>query len=389
MTPNDEQAMKSDTHRKARRSAKCEHIELTLRSQIVQGVYPPGGRLPLRTELETNFQAGPVTVQRALSRLTAEGFVRARGRGGTFVVEHPPHLSRYGMIFPKPLGSPDWNRFWTSLSAEAQRLSQLSEHLRIRSYHGIELREESPGYRNLVRDIEADQLAGVIIPAWPGFAEGTALLKRGLPRVTVASEYRWPNMSALVLDGHGLIDKALDHLAGRGRRKVAVIAMPLFADCNADYILSAVRARGMITHSYWLQGLIPSHPRCAESSAHLLAHRDQAERPDGLLIADDNLIEPVTVGLIAAGVRVPEEMEIVGHCNFPYPTPSHLPVTRMGYDTRQILVRCLECIDRQRRGDQMAAMVSIPALSEREVSALGDSVTTYLQSSSQTAPVGR
>jgi DNA-binding LacI/PurR family transcriptional regulator len=368
MVRRDTSHKKSSRQRRNRPSVKRDNIELTLRTQIVSGMYAPGHRLPLRRDMEQQFHAGPVTVQRALDRLSSEGFIQSRGRRGTFVTDHPPHLCRYAVIFPKPLGSPDWNRFWTALSGEARRLEQAWPHLSLPIFHGIEDYQASKDYQPLLDAIESDRLAGLIFPAWPGFAEGTPLMKPGLPRVAVATEHRWQGITLLALDGRGLIDKALDRLAARGRRRVAVISLPLFAECHENYITSAAAARGLTIHSHWLQGLIPAHPKCVQNCATLLMHAGQSERPDGLLIADDNLIEPVTAGLVAAGVRVPEDLEIVGHCNFHYPTPAHLPVTRLGYDTCQILRWSIESIDRQRSGQKEPVVINVPALFESEVS---------------------
>ena len=48
---------------------------------------------------------------------------------------------------------------------------------------------------------------------------------------------------------------------------------------------------------------------------------------------------------------MPDKLEIVAHCNFPWPTPSLLPVRRIGYDVRDFLRQAIESIDEQRRGE--------------------------------------
>jgi DNA-binding transcriptional MocR family regulator len=60
-------------------------IEAELRAAIAAGV--PGARLPSVRELVARHRASPVTVQRALARLVAEGLVDARPGRGSFVAE--------------------------------------------------------------------------------------------------------------------------------------------------------------------------------------------------------------------------------------------------------------------------------------------------------------
>lgn len=357
---------RSTQRRRAKPSAKRDHIEQELRGRIVKGVYPAGTRMPLRTELKRQFRAGPVTVQRALDRLIAAGFVQTRGRGGTYVAEHPPHLFRYALVFPKSPGDPDWNRFWTALSNEAQAVERASSR-RLVIYHGIEEHGESRDYQPLLDAVMSQRLAGLIFPGYPDFVDGTPLLTAsGCPCVAVSSELRWPGMSAVSLDARGFIDKALDYFAARKRHRIAIISLPLFPEHHESYITAGIRDRGLVTRPYWTQRVLPSSPKGVQDCAHLLMHAGQSERPDGLLIADDNLVEPATAGLVAAGLRVPEELEVVGHCNFPWPTTTHLPVTRLGYDTHQVLVRCIESIDRQRAGEQEPTIGTIPAFFETE-----------------------
>src|SRR6185295_6183072 len=103
---------------------------------------------------------------------------------------------------------------------------------------------------------------------------------------------------------------------------------------------------------------------------HLLMHRNDTKCPDGLVIWDDNLVEHALIGLIAAGVRVPDDVAVVAHCNFPWPPPSVLPVTRLGYSIRQALRTCLDVLDRQRRGETVPPATKIPALFEEEAGKL-------------------
>ena len=66
-------------------------------------------------------------------------------------------------------------------------------------------------------------------------------------------------------------------------------------------------------------------------------------------------------------MRVPDDCEVVAHCNFPWPTPSVLPVRRLGYDARRLLEEGIAAIDRQRAGGATDEMVTVPAQFEDEV----------------------
>ena len=72
-----------------------------LRSQIVSGKYQPDGKIPTMRELAYHYRASSATVNKALAVLTKEGFIRSRGRNGTFVVSRPPHLYQYAIVCSK------------------------------------------------------------------------------------------------------------------------------------------------------------------------------------------------------------------------------------------------------------------------------------------------
>jgi hypothetical protein len=65
-------------------------------------------------------------------------------------------------------------------------------------------------------------------------------------------------------------------------------------------------------------------------------------------------------------VRVPDEVAVVGHTNFPWPTPSAVPVKRLGFNVRKILAVALDLIDQQRRNEQPPHLTTIRATFEDE-----------------------
>lgn len=339
-----------------------------LRYQIASGQLPPGSQLPQREELEETFKVSKVTLQRAMNLLIDDGFVDATRRKGSFVSENPPHLNRYVLVFQKkPVGDQGWLRFWTALTNEANRLEEAGI-CRFVTYYGVDGETDSEDYRRLERDVREHRLAGVIYvaAAHVDVPELPILREFNLPRVTVKAKPH-PDWPAVVIETDSFIRRALDYLASRGRKRIAFITPPRIAEEHFDFLQEQTVQRGMSTEIFWLQGINLATPALARNCVHLLMHSGQSSRPDGLIIADDNLVEHATSGLVAAGVRVPSDIEVVAHANFPWVTTSIVSARRLGCDVPAIIRYALDCMQRQRAGETIAPVTEAAPLFEDEV----------------------
>src|SRR5690606_32390891 len=174
------------TRIQTRPPVKQRKVLSTLRGRIVRGELRPGDRLPTRTQLEEMFSVSGVTIQRALEQLTADGFVYARGRNGTFVAHDLPHQTRYGICFSVPLDDrTNWRRFWTLLHQELPTVEK-RRSLQLPAYYGI--RESRGGdYDQLVDDLRAHRLAGLIFTSGRCVIPDTPLTAQGVPQVVLGS----------------------------------------------------------------------------------------------------------------------------------------------------------------------------------------------------------
>ena len=293
--------------------------------------------------------------------------IYAEGRRGTYVTEHPPHLFRYGLCFTGyPSSYPGWTRFWTALANEALKY-QSGQPRRIALFHGIDDRSDTDDSRRLLADLNMQRLAGVIFAMHPYVLGGTPFLEaHGIPRVGMMAPGSVPGVGSMDFDSTSFLNKALDYFQAKGRKRIAVLMVPGLWPTFYEQIARGLAQRGMSTQPYWAQLASPMAPECARNITHLLMQERGGERPDGLFISDDNLVEHATAGLIAAGVRVPDDLDVVAHCNFPWPTPSVLPAKRLGYDARLVLRQCIEYIDRKRAGQPVSEGTLIPAQFEEE-----------------------
>lgn len=358
----------SKSDKRPEHRTKQEEVLVSLRQEIVSGKLKPGKQLPTRGELERRFNVSTITVQRALDCLVEDGFVSATRSKGTFVVDHPPHLSRYALVLPFRESHEPWGRFWTALVNEARRL-EIPGQREVPVFFDELGHLDSEDYQALLQDVKAHRLAGAIVVQHSAVLQaGSALRDSGLPLVALnvnGSQFGVPQVEA---DEQSFVAHAVEHFRAAGRRRIALLTL---ADGSRD-LSRAERSRlglekaGLECPAHWALSVDRHYPWTVQPMVQLLMHGDQKAAPEGLLVADDNLVEYAAAGLVVAGVNVPQDLEVVVHCNFPWPTPSVLPVKRLGYDTRRIMQTCLSLIDRQRRGERVALQHPITAVFEDE-----------------------
>lgn len=338
-----------------------------LRARIVGGELSPGSRLPTRTEIEAFYGAGPTTVQRALDHLRRDGFIESRGRNGTFVTHSPPHLNRYAMVFVNEPQAMVGNRFWAALQQQAQILDRENHDWELQDYWGVDGHPDSREYVLLRDEVIAHRVAGLIFTSLSHKLEGTPLMDEpGIPRVAIMQPLPHVKMPVVFLDTDSFFERAAEVLAAAGRKKVAFInpVGRFYGGCE-ERTNQTLEAHGLETRPHWWVCVPIEAAELARRFVALLLHGARSEWPDALVVSDDNLVEHVIAGLVELGVRVPRDLEVVTHCNFPYPVPSVVPVRRVGFDVSAIVRACTSCIDRQRRGEEeVPAVTKIPAVVE-------------------------
>lgn len=330
-------------------------VMVELRDEIIAGRLRPGSRLPTHLKLVERFGVSNVTVQNALNRLASDGFIRIRARVGSFVVDQPPHLRNVALVFPFDPAAPshrwNWSKYYQALTmAAAEVQGRTGRHFAL--YHGVDYHSDSEDRERLIRQIERRQLSGVIFAGTPSMYRHTPLLEApDLPRVELssASNAAWPVINVW---SRSWLSQALDWLREQGRRRVAVLFHRLGRNefYEGAQLAQLVAERGMRSPAYWHLAADWRDPAAADHLVQLLFSAPAGERPDGLAVVDDNLVEGAVAGLIHAGVQVPDDCAVVARVNVPMPAPPALPFGCCGYDLRTVLRCALELIDRQMDG---------------------------------------
>ncbi len=343
-------------------SPKQDRLVHHLRGQIVAGTLAPGMRLPTRADLEERFAVSSVTVQRALDVLTAHGFITARGTLGTFVNDRPPHLNHYGVVFFARPNAEGWMRFRESLRQAALTLGS-SAGRRLTTFFCSRDASGERQHAALCAAITAQALAGVIFTSHPYPLAGSPTLDApGLPRVAIMPPGELPELKRVTYDEDAFLRLALARLQAARCRRVALLTVPHQYD--SKQLDAQFAAHGLESPAQWRLTVHPSHADSARACIHLLLHADQRRRPDALLVGDDNLFVHALAGLSDAKLRVPADLTVIAHANFPEPLAPTPGALRLGYDARTTLFSCLELIDAQRAGHTVPAVTRIPPVFE-------------------------
>lgn len=358
------------------RTTKLEAIVARIRQGIRSRQFAPGAQLPSRQTIVETSDATWVTVQRAFDRLKAEGDIESIHGKGTYVADEPPCLHRYGIVFPHRPHDQGLNPYFRSFADAARQLAASSTARRFRLYQGAYHYRDGtpagPAYRELIADLRALRLAGLLYvrPPWP-LEGGGPLTYETTPQAAVGGgpdDHAQPRGRVVYENVFSLLEKALDAAAQQGRRRVGFIVPAHRLGPESWQALQAMLPpRGLTTAPYLLQSPELRHPEWVANTAELLLRLPHAQRPDALVLLDDNLVEPARRGIQAAGVTVPDELTVVAHCNYPLPEGVAQPFLRLGCDAREALEGWIQWCRRVHLGEAAGETIAIPVRRPEEV----------------------
>ncbi len=335
-----------------------------IRSRMTDGTYLPGQRLPTRYELAQQYGFSSLTIQRAMTKLTEYGFIEARGRSGSFVASSLPHLTRYAVLFPHNRQDHWWSHLYNVIERECSALEdENNSFFFVSGYDTFAGRND---YDKLIDDVVNERVAGLIFASSPRTLLNTPILDTpNLPRVAFMSDPIKDSVASITTKPDDFINHALDYLEENNRKKPAVIFHSEIEENEWLSVQSKITARGMTCPQRWIQGARLDKTMWAEHITRLLFSPSNQEQPDSTIVADDNLVEAVGHGLQAENKTVPDEVIVVAHANFPWPTPSPVPAKRFGIDIRDFLKTAVNLIDQQRNGKKVTTQTYLAIKDEQ------------------------
>ncbi|MBB3725396.1 LacI family DNA-binding transcriptional regulator [Nonomuraea dietziae] len=189
--------------------------------------------------------------------------------------------------------------------------------------------DESPEReRAYINFFESQQVSGVVAaPVGDVPAELLGLSRRGTPFVLVGiapGPHSYPAISGDNERGGYL---AASHLLAQGRRRLLFVGG---THPHIDLRLAGARravAESMAPASLEVVRVQVQTAKVGETVARTLLERPRSGLPDGILAGNDLLALGLLHGLIVAGVRVPEDLSLVGYDDIEFADFAIVPLT--------------------------------------------------------------
>lgn len=342
-----------------RNDARYGAVADNIRAEIVRGKWPPGSKLPTWDVLCDLHAVGRPTLTRALALLKSEGFISAKTTRGTFVTDNPPNKNRYVLVFPSEPGRHGvggWNLFWESIAMQALS-AQENYKCQIDVRFHVTPHADCPAYAELLEDMQKHRIAGVLV------ANGDQLTNWAppfpFPHVLLFASSPDPKLPSVGVNWNSFHKAAAQIMTDGKRKRVAVLAGE---QCLANLAGEVLIQSGLSVPEQFRLSMPGTYAEGAYNLVRLLLALPKTERPDGLLICDDNLLPETLSAVMAARLSIPDDLLIVAHGNSPASPRAAIPaVRRLGFDVHEILSKALQIVQTQQTKPKCIQSIAVDA----------------------------
>ncbi len=306
------------------RVPKYVQLMIRLRDQIEEGKLKPGDPLPTRERLMKEFDLSLSTVTRAISELERQGWLVSRQGSGTFVVKRTSGTAEnnaetlvVGLLLPS--AQPYSQELVTEIVHEA---NEHNTHVLV-MYAPDDEEIELNNARLL---FEKEVHALIWVPVTPKKHVGVASLfgKNKIPvviceKVTESIDAPWVCVRSDYSQG---MKSMLDHLFELGHRRIAYVG-PKGSEADFGPIMERwyTYREFMKSHNLWNPDEWLINPSVFRDWHTHAARMESLFRgsnaPTAVVGYDDTIALEAMRGLTSLGLRIPEEVAIVGHGDYP------------------------------------------------------------------------
>jgi len=336
-----------------------------LLAEIQSGIYKPGQRLPPEVVLCERFHASRITVAKAFQSLQRDNLVRRRPGSGTYVEKTATSSShKFGVLIPgfgtTDVFEPICQGIMRSPLAQSHSLTWGATDAR--ATNSMQVAE------GLCRLYIAERVSGVFFAPRADFSGGhdeanhriASMLERaGIPVVLLDRDF------------HQYPDRSNFDLVGIDNRRAGFLLTRHLIRAGAERIAFAMRRNSSSTmearaagYMEALSGLRPSAKPiifCTDfSDPDDVKQLVEKEQPDGIVCATDLTAARIMGTLVSMGLRIPQDIRMVGVDDVNYAKFLPTPLTTLRQNCAEIGAAAMATmLDRLKNPNQPARDVLV------------------------------
>lgn len=335
---------------------KYEQLRQQIIDQITSGKLKPGEALPTERWWAEQHRLARSTVRQAMSSLERDGLIRRLQGKGTFVHERARErfqrgLAAFALVLPETQAG-----FYPSLQRKFDEAASDVHHQLLVCNTGNNLDRQG----NIILQLLDKQVAGVALvpvttPPTPAY-QVRQLQKAGIPVVCCHRRVEGVNTPLLAIPFLEIGRMVGRELVARGHRRVAFYAPHRTASSEAyETGLRAGLAEGRAVVPegcvfYGDAALINPSEYESDIAAALESMLCREDRPTAIFASFDSLAELIYLLLERFGLRVPDDISIVGLGGISRSTPMMRRLTSATIDELQIGRMAAELLEKMGSG---------------------------------------
>ncbi len=336
---------------------KYEQLKQQIIEQITSGKLKPGDALPTERWWSEQNKLARSTVRQAMSSLERDGLIRRLQGKGTFVHEQALERFSQGLAVFALMLPETQTGFYPSLQRNFDEAAVAVHHQLLICNTGNNVDRQG----NIILQLLDKQVAGVaLVPVTQAptpVYQVRQLQKAGIPVVFCHRRVEGINAPLLAIPFHDIGRFVARNLVELGHRRVAFFA-PHRTPGSVGYE-SGLRAglsegRAQVPDGctfYGFDGMVNPAEYESEIASALEHMLEREDRPTAIFASFDSLAELIYLLLERFGLRVPDDISIVGLGGISRSTPMMRRLTSATVDEVQIGRRAAELLDRMRRGE--------------------------------------
>lgn len=346
--------------------SKANSVYRVVAQRITDEVWGVGDQLPTEAEMAAEFGCSAGTVSKAMARLVHDGLVERRPRAGTRVLrntvekEHARiELDACAFIYPS-----EQHEGIRRIAEGFQQAAHVVERRTVMLTTGTDFRREA---EIIGRLSEFDVKGAVVYPVLPEpedrlyFAQ--MLMACRFPVILMDIALPGFGRPAVVMDGFHAGHRMTRHLLGQGLKRIGFLSnyawVPATRDCYLGYCW-ALEEAGIEERQDWT---------LLEPSMHLdLEHPVERSHPftkrflekvrgvEGVVCSDDFLAVSCLASARELGIRVPEDLKVVGASDYTISVQSEPTLTTYRTPFEEMGRRAFQMLEQSVRGEKLSKL---------------------------------